>query len=1731
MGIKRKVFLSIFLILISASIYAQTKEGALWYFGNQSSVSFKSGQPISDFQNSLSSNNSISSISDEEGNLLFYTDGIQVINKNHQVMPNGSGLKTARITTIFKQPNKEDIYFIFGITDAGEMWLTVVDLSLDNGNGDIATNSKNITIYPEGIAPKLSLVLHSNANDIWVITHENSTNRYISFLVTSTGISITNIVPLGRSYCNRTVSNCGTLGMMKAAPNGAIIADPLPVFSEIQLVSFDKTSGFFRNPITLETELTLIGEKRSVGFSPNSRYVYEGSDEIISQYDLDAGDELQVRSSKLLLADVSRGNSSNTIIDFQLGLDGKLYFLTKGTSDQLGVISCPNVRGGNSNIQTGVMSFTNAVGNIDGFAPQPNFFFQNTALQLSASATKICLGDTVQLSAFGGGIENFSWLPTESLTDDSILNPKAIPTETTTYTLTASDLCGNNFTRNVTVEVTSLEALSATSNSPVNAGNDISLEASGLTLPNVTYEWFGPTNFTSTEQSPQLPNVTFDNAGTYKVVATSAEGCISDTVLVDVKVIGEIEILEIKDRRDELLNTFCPGQEIKVTYKVNPTTPFEGEIQLSDKDGDFSTPVIIDSPFPVFNNTSSNEETLTITLPSAIENGINYKLRIFPNADSLYTLINDISFEINQLTTQTSADTTLCNISAFTLNATPLLENEIGYWEVIKGNAVLETDSTQATANVTELTEGENVFIWNLIRGSCEVQDSLTVTLRLAKAELENQENQILCEGDSITLTVNSNDSNTIQWFRDNELLLNETNSELIVNTSGKFYALASSTENCSDTTSIIEIKTIPRPTISIQAPDTVRICPGENFALTADTSNVSSIQWFFNNEISVIDTTNSINITQEGAYQAVVSNSVCTDSSKVVFLEIAPIQAPSLNVGDTLLFCEGTIAQVQADTIPGYTYQWQRNKVDIVGATSPLLTTTTSQGDYRLVVFTNLCSDTSRTIRVERIPPLELNYPDSIAICSEEMYSPPEVLQGSLLTYLWSPQMGIDTLTKQSPSFSLSVTQDSTVEYFVSVVNSMTKCVVFDTLKVTYLTKPIANTGGDTLSLCQGDSIQIGTSPLPNLLYKWNRSSFLSDSTAANPIFYSDSIINLSQVYFLQVTDTVTNCTSNDTLYLNIIPTIELNLEESYRFCSGDTIKIGSTQQIGVQYQWFSSDPTIPLPNQAEINLSIQNQSVAPDTLQLVLKAQTETCSRFDTTQVIVFPKPLIGKLTGDIILCNNQLEASYNLDNQAGVPIEWKIEGGEIISSNDSLVNILWYAKAVTNVISAQPISLFDCFLDAQKLEIRIVDTPQPKISSFKNELCRSEQTQTYSVENFTSGSTYQWFFEGATILEGEANENVIVNWEENEGRFWLLETHENSCLASTDTFNLTIFEIPQISTSQPTITLCESNLTDQVYSVETSSNTNLNWELSGGAIIDGQGTNEIRVNWEENTSKSLQVSAQSEQSCLSDTIQFLISTDSFRPSINFVTVQNQDILIEIDLSDKIKTLQRSIDALTWTEVSTLSNNISSYTDTEVDVNSNAYYYRLYAVNSCSDTVFSESYRTIHLIGNSNSGDNTISLNWNSYQGSDILAYQLFQKTENGSFENITEVSQNQSEFIIASVPFATEVCYEIRASLENLSEVSFSNQVCFTFNTELVIPNVFTPNNDGFNDTWEIQNIPPNTFYRLEVVNRWGKIIFKSDDSSKSWNGSNIPSGTYFYRLTIGDEVYRNWIKVLK
>jgi outer membrane protein OmpA-like peptidoglycan-associated protein/DNA-binding beta-propeller fold protein YncE len=336
----QKIILFTFLSFLFIPTYAQ-HEGDIWYFGKNFGLDFSMGDPVLLTDGALNTIEGCATICDAEGNLLFYTDGVKVWNRNHQIMPNGEGLEGHESSTqsavIIPKPKSRSTYYIFTV-DAGENGLngglkyTEINMIADGGLGDV--KFKNKPLFPS-TCEKVTAI--ANQKNFWVITHEWNSNRFVSFNVTEKGVEEVPYISEAGSVISGNTQNGA--GYMKASPKGDLIALTIYEENRVELFDFNNSTAEFKRKLKFPSKTP---GAYGVEFSPDGNRIYLGSFEtgVIEQYDIGLADKKDILKSRFEL----NKPSDYKLGALQLGPDGRIYTTSWGYS-YIAVIINPNSYG------------------------------------------------------------------------------------------------------------------------------------------------------------------------------------------------------------------------------------------------------------------------------------------------------------------------------------------------------------------------------------------------------------------------------------------------------------------------------------------------------------------------------------------------------------------------------------------------------------------------------------------------------------------------------------------------------------------------------------------------------------------------------------------------------------------------------------------------------------------------------------------------------------------------------------------------------------------------------------------------------------------------------------------------------------------------------------------------------------------------------------------------------------------------------------------------------------------------------------------------------------------------------------------------------------------------------------------------------------------------------------------------------------------------------------------
>lgn len=355
----KALLVSMVVILTSAAAQAQN-QGNNWVFGNHAGLNFPigGGPPVSFGGAAISTQEGSATMSDQNGNLLFYTDGRTVWNKNNAVMPNGTGLLGGSSATqsalIVPLPCSEcTTYLVFAVNEMlpqkqQTLSYSVVDMNLSGGLGAVTTKN---TILRTAVSEKLAAVKGSSGNDFFFVAHGFSqstiavNNQFYVYHITC-GTNGVNLVgtettyAVGSPHQNGANTQHPSAGQMQINPAGTLIACAVNT-AFVEILNFNSTTGAITQgpPRTYSASSPPFQHSSTYGlsFSPNSGFLYVST--LVAPSRLF---QLDISTSTWNTTPLAVGSSTGYDIgQLQLGPDKKIYVARSGNAF-ISVINSPD---------------------------------------------------------------------------------------------------------------------------------------------------------------------------------------------------------------------------------------------------------------------------------------------------------------------------------------------------------------------------------------------------------------------------------------------------------------------------------------------------------------------------------------------------------------------------------------------------------------------------------------------------------------------------------------------------------------------------------------------------------------------------------------------------------------------------------------------------------------------------------------------------------------------------------------------------------------------------------------------------------------------------------------------------------------------------------------------------------------------------------------------------------------------------------------------------------------------------------------------------------------------------------------------------------------------------------------------------------------------------------------------------------------------------------------------
>ena len=1037
------------------------------------------------------------------------------------------------------------------------------------------------------------------------------------------------------------------------------------------------------------------------------------------------------------------------------------------------------------------------------------------------------------------------------------------------------------------------------------------------------------------------------------------------------------------------------------------------------------------------------------------------------------------------------------------------------------GTAVVGTSAT-----LTVTTPGTYTVTVTGSNGcTASASQVITQNTALPSANISLPATSILtCSTTSISLTATG--GGTYSWS--NGTVVVGTNAILNVNTPGTYSVTITSVNGCSASASQVITQSIGSPIASIAAPTTSNLtCLSNSISLTS--SGGGTYSW--SNGTAVVGTNATLAVTNPGTYTVTVTNANgCTASASQVItqnitLPSASITAPST----TVLTCLNTSISLTATG--GGTYSWS-NGPTIIGTNASISVTT--PGTYAVTITgANGCTATASQVITENItlPNAVILTPStSILTCTTTSINLNATGGGS---YSWSNGTTVvgsnATLAVSTPgsytvtvtgtngcvaSTSQTITQNiQVINVFIASTETILDCINQSIdLIPTGTTSPL--TGNYTCSWTLG-SVSAGTSSTCNVnvpgtynltvtfangctttasttitqnitapiaainnttgtsILDCNNTQISLTGVGGTTASWSNGTTTVSNTANLTVTAagtytyTGTNangCFDTETIDITFVPNTNPTFTQIPAICTNGSFTLPTTSNNGVQGSWS------PAPNYAA-------------TTTYTFQPNSGLCANTTTMTIAVNAYPIVS-LQNDTICAGGSTSLTANV-NFAGGLYTW--------SPTISTANSITVTPNTTTTYQVI-YSLLGCS-DTSQAEVFV--NPIPSLTLTNYTICNGQSATILPTTNLTGGN-YLWS-NGSTIDSLVVSPSVNANYS--------LVYSLNGCSSPSVSSSVTVNPVPTLGINNSvicfgnsTIITAVTNLTGGTFywgspgvsgaasqTITPSNDTTLTVYYTLNGCSSPTVTSSVTV-------KPLPIAtfaANVTQGCVPLTVTVIpddltntdyswttsnsLSSASVSPNINFQNSGNFDV-----------SLTTSLNGCVVTQILPNFIQVDDYPISDFDA---------------SVLIFSEQNQLVQF---ENYSFGATSYQWEFGDGvtsSDETPSHIFLNTNDGATIVLTAISLHG--------------CTDT-----SMIEIPFDPGLVF------YIPNSFTPDGDMYNQTFNpVFSSGIDTYnYTMLIYNRWGEVIFETNDTNIGWDGSFGPygthcqTGTYTYEIIV-------------
>ncbi|MBB2147279.1 Ig-like domain-containing protein, partial [Pedobacter gandavensis] len=1014
----------------------------------------------------------------------------------------------------------------------------------------------------------------------------------------------------------------------------------------------------------------------------------------------------------------------------------------------------------------------------------------------------------------------------------------------------------------------------------------------------------------------------------------------------------------------------------------------------------------------------------------------------------------------------------------------------------------LITGATQQTYTATE----SGSYTVKITSIACEspASNPIAVTVNpIPDAAVITAEGQTtFCAGGAVVLK-STTLADSYQWYKGLSLITGATQQTYTATESGSYTVKITSIACESPASNPIAVTVNPIPDAAvITAEGQTTVCAGGAVVLKS-TTLADSYQWYKGLNLITGATQQTYTATESGSYSVKITSIACeSPASNPITVTVNPIpDAAVITAEGQTTFCAGGAVVLKSTTLAD-SYQWYKGLNLITGATQQTYTATES-GSYSVKITSIACESPASNPIVVTVNPI----PDQPIITTAGQTTfcagGQTVLSSSATTgnQWFKDGSPIEGATNQT----YTVTESGKYTVMVTLSNCVSPESAIATITVNPIPNPPTITAANHAVFCVGGNVVLTSSE--NSGNQWYKNGVLipgatdktyTANTAGN---YAVSFINqngCSSIASLPTTVTEVQYPEQ--------PQISPSNETT--FCDGGVVVLTSSAAIG--NQWYKNGILIP-------NATSQNYSVNEIGIYTVKVTNTGGCvsAVSATTNVTVSPVPrgyddIASPLTCNQPSFNYPLQANVNNITKGGngvrsrfswtvsSPVEGAVNGtGNTINTN--LYNPTTIAQDVVYIVTPRGIN-GGCDGIPFKITVRVpacVGLSIRKTADLESVAVAGQKINyTITIKNIGTATQH----------------NVMVTDPLIAGQLTKTGGNGNNILERSESWTYsgtyTVTQADIDKNGAPTANLGKIQNTATVTSTELPVSTSATADV---AIIQNPKVSLVKIGRFNDDFKTITYTFIIRNSgnvtlhnlVLSDpkiATPIVLAVTTLAPGASITHKENYTITEDEKLNGNVRNTAR-IDG--QTEIGGGVSDISGTSqdnDTPTDIDVVRY-------PSAVDD-YAKTKMDIEVMVPVAKNDRA------SLFPLDVSTVEVQMKPSNGSLQ------MNKDGRIIYQPNKGYAGVEKFSYKINDAVGLS-SNVAIVTINVippDLEIPNTFTPNGDGKNDTFQIIGREGYDNIDLSVFNRWGDQVYKNNNYKDDWDGSGLNNGTYFYVLKL-------------